>query len=83
VDELVQQMQQMASDSNGNGNGDNDGNRVDSKPDCIVLSVGGGGLLVGVQQGLKRNGWADVQVLAVETEGAASFAAAKNAGEVI
>ena len=50
------------------------------KPDAIVLSVGGGGLLCGVQRGLERVGWTDVQVIAVETEGAASFAAGKAAG---
>lgn len=46
------------------------------KPDAIVLSVGGGGLLAGVCEGLARNDWADVPVFAVETEGAASLAAA-------
>jgi L-serine/L-threonine ammonia-lyase len=40
------------------------------KPDAVVLSVGGGGLLCGVVEGLHRNGWADVPVIAVETEGA-------------
>lgn len=43
------------------------------KPDAIVLSVGGGGLLSGVAEGLHRNGWSDIPILAVETEGAASF----------
>ena len=46
------------------------------KPDAIVLSVGGGGLLAGVCEGLARNDWADVPVFAVETDGAASLAAA-------
>jgi L-serine/L-threonine ammonia-lyase len=50
------------------------------KPDAVVLSVGGGGLLSGVVQGLQRNGWGDVPVIAVETEGAASFNAAVKAG---
>ena len=50
------------------------------KPDAVVLAVGGGGLLSGVVQGLRRNGWADVPVVAVETEGAASFNAAARAG---
>jgi L-serine/L-threonine ammonia-lyase len=50
------------------------------KPDAIVLSVGGGGLLCGVVEGLRRNGWADVPVVAVETEGAASLHAAIAAG---
>jgi len=50
------------------------------KPDVVVLSVGGGGLLCGVVEGLRRNGWTDVPVLAVETEGAASFAESIRAG---
>ena len=53
------------------------------KPDVVVLSVGGGGLLCGVVEGLHRNGWADVPVIAVETEGAASFAAAVQAGQPV
>lgn len=50
------------------------------RPGLIVLSVGGGGLLCGVVDGLQAAGWTDVPVLAVETEGAASFAAAVQAG---
>ena len=53
------------------------------KPDVIVLSVGGGGLLSGVIEGLQRNGWGDVPVLAVETEGAASLHAAMQAGHSV
>lgn len=53
------------------------------KPDAVVLSVGGGGLLCGVVAGMDRNGWGDVPVLACETEGAASFAAAVAAGEIV
>ena len=53
------------------------------KPDAVVLSVGGGGLLSGVVQGLQRNGWADVPVLAVETHGAASLHAALQAGHSV
>ncbi|RQS67320.1 pyridoxal-phosphate dependent enzyme [Burkholderia sp. Bp8963] len=44
------------------------------KPGAIVLAVGGGGLLCGVLEGLARNGWADVPVIAVETVGADSYA---------
>ncbi|ROS05327.1 L-serine ammonia-lyase [Sinobacterium caligoides] len=50
-------------------------------PDAIVLSVGGGGLLSGVIAGLKRHGWQEVPVIAVETEGAASLAASATAGK--
>lgn len=41
--------------------------------DLIVLSVGGGGLLSGVIEGLRRHKY-DIPVLAVETVGASSFA---------
>jgi L-serine/L-threonine ammonia-lyase len=51
--------------------------------DAVILSVGGGGLLCGVVQGLHRNGLQHVPVLAVETEGAASFAAAVKAGALV
>ena len=50
-------------------------------PDTIICSVGGGGLLRGIQIGLERVGWLQTKILAVETEGAASFAAAKKAGK--
>lgn len=43
-------------------------------PDCVVLSVGGGGLLCGVIEGLIRNNMEFVPVLAVETQGADSLA---------
>lgn len=52
-----------------------------ARPDAVVLSVGGGGLLCGVVEGLRRNGWAAVPVIAVETEGAASLHASLGAGQ--
>lgn len=52
-------------------------------PDLVVLSVGGGGLLSGVVQGLHRNGWGHVPVLAAETVGADSLAQSVAAGERI
>ena len=57
--------------------------RAGLKPDAVVLSVGGGGLLSGVAQGLHRNGWSSVPIVAVETEGAASFHAAAQAGHTV
>lgn len=54
-----------------------------TKPGCILLSVGGGGLLCGVLQGLHKVGWQDVPVITVETEGAASFAKSVQAGKII
>ncbi len=53
------------------------------KPGTVALSVGGGGLLCGVVAGLQRLGWSDVPILAMETSGAESFAAALAAGEVV
>jgi L-serine/L-threonine ammonia-lyase len=49
-------------------------------PDAVVLSVGGGGLLCGVAEGMARHGWSDVPIVAVETEGAASLNACVTAG---
>jgi L-serine/L-threonine ammonia-lyase len=57
--------------------------RAGVKPDAVVLSVGGGGLLCGVVAGLRRNGWPNVPVIAVETEGADSLAQSIAAGERI
>jgi L-serine/L-threonine ammonia-lyase len=48
-----------------------------------VLSVGGGGLLSGVIEGLKRNRLQHIPVLAIETEGAASLARSVEAGHRI
>ncbi len=49
-------------------------------PDAVVLSVGGGGLLCGISQGLDRHGLSEIKIVAVETHGAASFAGAVRAG---
>jgi L-serine/L-threonine ammonia-lyase len=48
--------------------------------DAVVLSVGGGGLLCGVAEGLERNGLAATPIIAVETQGAASLAGSVAAG---
>ena len=53
------------------------------KPDVVVLSVGGGGLLSGAVEGLKRNNCSNVPILAVETVGADSFSTACLANEHI
>lgn len=52
-------------------------------PDAVVVAVGGGGLLCGVAEGLARHGLDEVAIIAVETEGAASFARAVEAGEPV
>jgi L-serine/L-threonine ammonia-lyase len=57
--------------------------RAGLTPDAVVLSVGGGGLLCGVVEGLRRNGWSDVPVIAVETAGADSLAQAMAARALV
>lgn len=51
-------------------------------PDLIVLSVGGGGLLCGVVEGLVRNGWSQTPILAVETKGAHALALSMQAQKI-
>lgn len=53
------------------------------KPDAVVLSVGGGGLLCGVAEGLHRNGLSSTPIVAVETEGAASFHDSVRSGKLV
>ena len=53
------------------------------RPDAVVCSVGGGGLMCGVIEGLRRNGWSEVPVLALETRGADSLAQSLAAGELV
>lgn len=51
--------------------------------DAVVVSVGGGGLMCGVAEGLRRHGLDHVPIVAVETTGAASLRAAVEAGELV
>lgn len=53
------------------------------QPEAIVVSVGGGGLACGILQGMSEYGWDKIPVFAVETEGAASFAASVVAQKVV
>lgn len=50
------------------------------KPGAVVVSVGGGGLFLGVAEGLEKVGWGDVPIICAETDGANSFAAMFQAG---
>ncbi|AXI62211.1 pyridoxal-5'-phosphate-dependent protein subunit beta [Pseudomonas kribbensis] len=51
--------------------------------DTVVTSVGGGGLLAGILTGLLRHDRRDCRIIACETRGAASFAAAVQAGHPV
>ena len=45
------------------------------RPDCVLVSVGGGGLALGVIMGMIKHGWmsAGVKLILVETIGADCF----------
>ncbi|CUS13747.1 unnamed protein product [Tuber aestivum] len=51
--------------------------------DAVVLSVGGGGLLCGVQMGLLERGLGHIPLIAVEPEGAAGLAACLKADRLV
>lgn len=51
--------------------------------DAVVLSVGGGGLLAGIAEGLDRHGLGAVPIVAVETRGADALAASMSAGSLV
>jgi L-serine/L-threonine ammonia-lyase len=57
--------------------------QCEQRPDTLIVSVGGGGLLCGIMEGLEQCGWEDVQVIAVETKGADSLATAVASGELV
>ena len=57
--------------------------RQGPRPDAVVLSVGGGGLMCGVLQGMHAAGWSDVPLIAAETAGAASLQAAMQADRLV
>lgn len=52
-------------------------------PDAILLAVGGGGLLLGVLEGLARVGWHETRVFAVEPERACSLGPSLQKGRVV
>lgn len=53
------------------------------KPDAVLVSVGGGGLMTGVLQGMHRHGMSEIPLIAAETEGAPTLARAMEAGHVV
>ncbi len=57
---------------------------MDTPPGAIILSVGGGGLLCGIYQGIDRHpSWTNVLVVTAETEGGASFHASLKEGKIV
>ena len=58
-------------------------NQLPEKPGGIIVSVGGGGMLCGLLQGLHRHHWNDVPIFATEPEGADSFAVSLKMGKIV
>ncbi len=57
---------------------------IDTPPGAIIASVGGGGLLCGIYQGIDRHpSWSNVLVVTAETEGSACFHASLKKGEIV
>ncbi|CAG2103562.1 unnamed protein product [Medioppia subpectinata] len=52
---------------------------LNATPSMIITCCGGGGLLCGIIEGMRRHGWTSVPVLAMETTGANSLNAAVTA----
>lgn len=78
VDEILRQMGEVDRHYPSNAS-----TTATATPDAIVCSVGGGGLLNGIMQGLDRHTVQKTKVLAVETLGANALAQSVNAGELI
>jgi L-serine/L-threonine ammonia-lyase len=58
--------------------------QLGDKPDVVVCSVGGGGLLNGIMQEIDNKRWGnEVQVLAMETKGADSLSQSLLAGHIV
>ena len=53
------------------------------QPDGIVVSVGGGGLMCGLVDGIRDQSWPDIPLLAVETIGADSLYCAEQTGQPV
>lgn len=79
VEELAQQLAQPVGAA-----AERASEQVDAvRPSAVVVSVGGGGLLCGVAEGMGRVGWGSVPLVAAETVGAECFHLAQAAGEPV
>jgi L-serine/L-threonine ammonia-lyase len=74
IDEIEEQLQDLSPSSSPSSS---------LSPAAVILSVGGGGLMCGVLEGLERRGLTECAVIGAETIGASSFGQAFRAGEVV
>ena len=68
VDELVWQLKEMGEEQ---------------MPSSIVTAVGGGGLALGILQGMEKHGWSETVLLAMQTKGAASLCKSLEEGKLV
>jgi len=58
--------------------------QLETTPSCVVTCVGGGGLALGLLQGMdKQAGWDSVPLITMETQGANCLLAARRAGQLV
>jgi len=57
--------------------------QLPQRPDVVIASVGGGGLLNGVLLGMQEVGWSDVPCIAMETVGANCLNVALEKGQQV
>ena len=58
--------------------------QLETSPACVVTCVGGGGLAMGLLQGMdKLSNWENVPLVTMETEGANCLLAARRAGQLV
>lgn len=57
--------------------------QLEERPACLVTSVGGGGLALGLLEGLERNDWSQVTLVTMETVGANCLLASRRAGHSV
>ena len=57
--------------------------QLEERPACLVTSVGGGGLALGLLQGLDTHDWSQVPLVTMETVGANCLLASRRAGHSV
>ncbi len=57
--------------------------QMEEQPDTIVMSVGGGGLMCGIIQGIDRHNWENVKIITSETIGTSSLKQSVEAHKLI
>jgi L-serine/L-threonine ammonia-lyase len=57
--------------------------QIEEQPDAVVMSVGGGGLMCGIIQGLDKYNWNSTKIITAETLGTSSLKQSVEANQLI